>query len=96
MSRPGRADCPRCGGIPSWPEPQADYAYLLGLYLGDGYISRTGAKHKNVWALRIICADAWPGLMEACKRAMHAVRPDNKVMTVHKQGCTEVFSCSKH
>jgi hypothetical protein len=73
-----------------------DYAYLLGLYLGDGCISRAGAKEKNVWALRIICADTWPGLMDECKRAIHAVRPDNTVMTVHKQGCTEVFSTSKH
>ena len=28
-----RAGCPRCAAIPAWPEPQADYAYLLGLYL---------------------------------------------------------------
>ena len=27
---------------------------------------------------------------------MLAVRPDNKVMTVRKSGCTEVVSCSKH
>jgi hypothetical protein len=91
-----RADCPRCAHDPSLPEPQTDYAYLLGLYLGDGYISRTGAREKNVWALRIICADAWPGLLEECKQAMHALRPDNKVLSTHKQGCTEVFSSSKH
>jgi hypothetical protein len=90
------ATCPRCAEVPLPPEPQADYAYLLGLYLGDGCISRAGAREKDVWALRIICADAWPGLLEECRRAMIAVRPGNKVMTVHRQGCTEVFSCSKH
>lgn len=90
-----RADCPRCTAVPSLLEPCADYAYLLGLYLGDGCISRAGSKEKDVWALRIICADAWPGLLAECVRAMRAIRP-NKVVTVQKQGCTEVFSCSKH
>jgi hypothetical protein len=91
-----QAVCPRCDGIPSLPAPTADYAYLLGLYLGDGCISRAGASEKNVWALRIMCADAWPGLIEECKQAMRAVRPDNKVWTVQRVGCTEVGSASKH
>jgi hypothetical protein len=34
------------------PEPQADYAYLLGLYLGDGCISLAGARDKKVRKLR--------------------------------------------
>ena len=34
-----RATCPRCAAIPALPEPNADYSYLLGLYLGDGCIS---------------------------------------------------------
>ena len=28
------ASCPRCADDPTLPEPGADYAYLLGLYLG--------------------------------------------------------------
>jgi hypothetical protein len=91
-----RATCPRCDSAPLLPQPQDDYAYLFGLYLGDGCISRAGAKEKDVWAMRIVCADAWPGLLAECKRALLAIRPDNKVMTVQKQGCTEVLSCSKH
>ncbi|MBO0824708.1 MAG: transcriptional regulator [Actinobacteria bacterium] len=91
-----RASCPRCADNPALPEPGADYAYLLGLYLGDGCISLAGARAKRVWKLRVICCDAWPGLMEECSRAMRAVRPGNAVMTVRKQGCTEVVSCSKH
>jgi hypothetical protein len=31
-----RASCPRCADVVRLPEPCADYAYLLGLYLGDG------------------------------------------------------------
>ena len=43
-----RAPCPRCADVASLPEPCADYAYLLGLYLGDGCISRAGDRNKDV------------------------------------------------
>ena len=78
------------------PEPRADYAYLLGLYLGDGCISVGGDPAKKVWKLRIMCCDAWPGLIEECVRAMQAVRPGSKVMLQQKQGCQEVASYSRH
>ena len=91
-----RASCPRCADVVSLPEPGADYAYLLGLYLGDGCISRAGDRNKDVWKLRIFCADAWPGLTDECIRAIRAIRPDNKIFTAQKQGCTEVLSCSSH
>jgi hypothetical protein len=91
-----RASRPRCGGDPVLPEPRADYAYLLGLYLGDGCISVGGDPAKGVWKLRIACADAWPGLIRECVRAMEAVRPTSKVMMLQKQGCQEVLSYSRH
>src|ERR1700743_2072665 len=65
-----RASCPRCGDDPTLPDPRADYAYLLGLYLGDGCISVGGDPAKGVWKLRIACADAWPGLVQGCVRAI--------------------------
>src|ERR1700736_4922424 len=82
-----RAVCPRCALSPMLPEPQADYAYLLGLYLGDGCISLAGTRDKRVWKLRIACADAWPGLRRECERAMSAVRPGSKVRTQQQVGC---------
>jgi hypothetical protein len=88
--------CPRCSQPPSLPEPECDYAYLLGLYLGDGCISAGGNPAKGVFVLRIACADAWPGVMEECKSAMRAVRPYNKVGTVQKEGCKMVISYSRH
>jgi len=91
-----RAICPRCAPSPMLPEPQADYVYLLGLYLGDGCISRAGARDKDVWKLRIMCADAWPGLRQECAQAMSEVRPHSKVRTQQQVGCTEVISCSRH
>jgi hypothetical protein len=87
------AGCPRCDGQPV-DEPW--YAYLLGLYLGDGHISPGGDPAKKVWKLSISCADVWPGLIGECVRAMRAVRPGNKVLTVQRQGCTDVKSYSKH
>ena len=91
-----RAVCPRCAPSPMLPEPQADYVYLLGLYLGDGCISRASTRDKDVWKLRIMCADAWPGLRQECAQAMSDVRPQNKVRTRQLPGCTEVISCSRH
>jgi hypothetical protein len=90
------AVCPRCAASPTLPEPPHDYAYLLGLYLGDGCISRAGARDKDVWKLRVACADAWPGLIRECERAMRSIRPDNNVSIQQNVGCVEVSSCSKH
>ncbi|MFE9811899.1 transcriptional regulator [Streptomyces sp. NPDC005548] len=85
--------CPRCRATPEPPDDPDAYAYLLGLYLGDGCIS---AHRRGVHFLRIACADAWPGLIEACVSAMQLVRPDNKVCRVRSQGCQYVTCSSKH
>jgi hypothetical protein len=85
-----RADCPRCTGRPL-DEPA--YSYLLGLYLGDGCITRG---HRDVYALSIACCDDWPGLLAAAKSAMSAVMPASKVFGVRRIGMTEVKSYSKH
>jgi hypothetical protein len=96
LSSSSKRTCPRCAEVRTAVEPAGDYAYLLGLYLGDGCISGQKPKSKGVWKLRIMCADAWPGLMQECRRAMLAVRPDNSVSMVHRDGCVEVVCCSKH
>ncbi|MEV6129767.1 transcriptional regulator [Streptomyces violaceusniger] len=86
-------DCPRCKREPQPPENPAAYAYLLGLYLGDGCISPL---RKGGYFLRIACADTWPGLIDACADAIRAVRPDNSVCRVQRQGCVMVTGYSKH
>ncbi|MFF7688701.1 helix-turn-helix domain-containing protein [Streptomyces syringium] len=87
------AECPRCRPTPCLPEQPAAYAYLLGLYLGDGCLS---LGPRGVYALRIACADAWPGLIDSCRDAMRRVSPANSVCTVRKQGCVMVTSTNKH
>jgi hypothetical protein len=88
--------CPRCAAVPDLPQPGSGYAYLLGLYLGDGCIRVIGDPQKRVWLLRIACADNWPGLREECRRAMVAIRPLNKVRVQPSVGCSYVMASSKH
>jgi hypothetical protein len=82
--------CPRCAG---GSLDGAAYAYLLGLYLGDGCI--TWARN-GVYALGLACGNTWPGLIEAAQAAMSTVMPTSKVFRVPRPGCTEVKSWSKH
>jgi hypothetical protein len=91
-----RATCVRCAESQTLPAPASDYAYLLGLYLGDGCISVIGDPAKAVWVLRIACADAWPGLRAECARAMSAIVPINKVGIQQRDGCSYVMACSRH
>ncbi|MCX5047447.1 MULTISPECIES: helix-turn-helix domain-containing protein [unclassified Streptomyces] len=82
---------------PPGPGPPADecaYAYLLGLYLGDGCISPHS--RGTGYYLRIACADAWPGLIELCRDAITKVRPAVRVYLMQKEGCTMVTSYSRH
>lgn len=86
--------CPRCEDPPRPPEDQAAYAYLLGLYLGDGYIVQWSG-HRSP-SLAITCDDSWPGLMDECELARRAVFPDNSVCRARKIGCHDVKLYSNH
>lgn len=86
--RHDRAACDLIGVV-----PHVDYAYLLGLYLGDGCIA---AHPRGVFRLQIFCCDAYPQLMALCQNAVQRVLPASKVGLVRRDGCTEVYSFSKH
>ena len=75
------------------PLDEVAYAYLLGLYLGDGYLLR---QPKGVYLLSIACCDAWPGLIAAAKNATRQVMPASAVFARQSRGMTEVKSTSKH
>jgi hypothetical protein len=72
---------------------ESSYAYLLGLYLGDGHIVHGP---RDVYVLAIACSNDWPGLMAAAREAMAAVMPASSVCGVKQTGCTMIKSYSKH
>lgn len=87
---PRWTSCPRCNFEAELDD--AAYVYLLGLYLGDGCISR---QPKDVWRLRIFQTAKYVDHIEECSVAMHAVLP-NSVLVQQRQGCVEIGSSSKH
>ena len=84
------APCNPCTYIGS--VPQGPYAYLLGLYLGDGCLSLV---RGGVYRLRITLDKKYPQIIGECRSAAALVLP-NKVGQIDRQGCVEVYSNSKH
>jgi hypothetical protein len=73
--------------------PARSYSYLLGLYLGDGCISR----NRTVWALRITLDKQYPGIIESAVSAIDEVLGRRGTGAYpRKTGCTDVVSYSKH
>lgn len=83
--------CFRCQPHLQGPTDKTAYAYLLGLYLGDGHLVTT----DRVPVLRVYCADAWPNLIDLCDEAMRAVLA-KKVQRIQKRGCVAVQSTARH
>ena len=69
---------PRCSQPPRAPADPEQYAYLLGLYLGDGRLVTT-AKFP---VLRVFCANAYPGLITAQRHPRPLLRG-----LFHSDGC---------
>jgi hypothetical protein len=87
----GEGDCATCGGHGSLDDLPVVYAYLLGLYLGDGSI----ATHARAYKLRVTLDAAYPGIIEEAISAMERIRPMNSVNTCERSGYVEVYSYSK-
>jgi len=92
--------CANCSNPPTRLDERA-YVYLLGLYLGDGYIARTG--REGVVHLRISLDLRYPGIIQGCAAAMAAVMPYNTVRVSERRteehpdgGLAIVSSYSKH
>ncbi|GAA1514095.1 transcriptional regulator [Kribbella lupini] len=82
--------CPRCADSPlAGPE----YALLLGFYLGDGCLSE---HRRAVFALRIACDVAYPGIVSEVAEVITAVNPGRPVHRVRAPGCTQLVSYWKH
>lgn len=64
--------------------PRREYAYVLGMYLGDGSISRNRSTHR----LRITLGTAYPGIVSECCEAIKTLMPFNAVGLVKRRGAT--------
>lgn len=73
--------------------PARQYSYLLGLYLGDGFIA---SSRRGVWKLRISMDARYTGIIEQACAAMEAVMPGQRAHRLHRTGCVEVSMYSKH
>jgi hypothetical protein len=65
---------------------------VLGLYLGDGSISR----NRQVWRLRITCDKKYPAIIDRCQKAIEVVMPGQRAGIVQRVGCVDVSLHSKH
>jgi len=52
-----------------WQPEKSAYAYLLGVYLGDGWLSSS----RQSWCLSIALDTAYPGIIESCRTAIGTV-----------------------
>ncbi len=82
-------DCPHCTDC---EYDKVAYAYLLGLYLGDGHIISKPKQHH----LSIFCNASQTGLIAAAEEAIRNVMAFPSIRQRRRQGCVEVKSYTKH
>src|SRR4051812_23741768 len=78
----------------SWhpPDPRS-YSYLLGLYLGDGYVGVARSGHAQ---LLIACASEYPELLTDCRTAIQLVIPECRVKVYPTPfACVRVAAASR-
>lgn len=93
-------DEPRCGQCGHAQHAYADlpipeYTYLLGAYLGDGYIART---RKGGYVLRLYQDMRYENLIDDWFTAVATVMPDNAVNVAYNVGggkCASIICSSK-
>lgn len=83
------------GSIVDWlqscpPDVHQAYTYLLGLYLGDGNISK--ARGHRVFRLRLSLDQKYPRIIDEACCALCTILPDHRVGVVPQPGCVQV-SC---
>jgi hypothetical protein len=85
-----RVTCFRCEG--GWVDEEA-YAYLLGAYLGDGWIHRGP---RMVFQLRVTCDLKYPDIIDEVATHIVIVRGVDKVGFARRTGCTDIYAHWKH
>jgi hypothetical protein len=92
--RPRLVSTSACGVVHDFSAiPAAAYGYVLGLYLGDGCISRS----QRVWHLRVTLDKKYPRIIDRCRAAIDVLMPGQRA-AIHPQrtGCVVVSLYSKH
>jgi hypothetical protein len=93
QGRPRLVSAAACGVIHDFSVlPAAAYCYVLGPYLDDGCISRSG----RVWHLRITLDSKYPAIIKRCRAALDMLMPGQCAGIVKRGGCVDVSLCSKH
>jgi len=65
--------------VESWSQEQRQwYAYLLAVYLGDGYICKT----RKTYRLRVSCDSRYPQIIQRISSAMQQFCPQNSINIV--------------
>lgn len=73
--------------------PAKAYSYLLGLYLGDGCVSRC----RLVWHLRVSLDRKYPDIIDRCRVAIDMLMPrQHASIYPQPKGCVVVSHYSKH
>ncbi|BBX69077.1 hypothetical protein MPSYJ_25380 [Mycolicibacterium psychrotolerans] len=73
--------------------PKGPYAYVLGMYLGDGCISRQGRTYN----IRITCDKRYPAIIDRCRAAIDALFPRQRAGVYWRRtGCADVYLFSNH
>jgi hypothetical protein len=82
-----------CGVVHDFSvHPATAYCYVLGLYLGDGSISR----NRRVWRLRVTLDRKYPAIIDRCREAIEVLMPGQRTGIVPRVGCVDVSLHSKH
>ncbi len=74
--------------------PPREYAYLLGMYLGDGCLTRNGSS----WTLRVTLDEAYPGIVRECEDAVERIARGRRAYTRPASGGKRclIVSCTWH
>ncbi|MGH2970147.1 MAG: transcriptional regulator [Solirubrobacteraceae bacterium] len=94
FEEPEGTTCTGCGHLEHTPErlDQSAYAYLLGLYLGDGHV----ASFPRTYCLRVYLDSRYPQIVRSCEDAVARVMAFNRVAAIPtNKGCTIVQCYSK-
>lgn len=87
--RPSSRGCASCGVAHRHAGLTPAYVYLLGMYLGDGYIA---AHARGVYRLRVVLDVKYPGIIESTAATMSEVRHGRTLVQARPKNCVEVSS----